>query len=215
MITFCILALSMLLFIVPLTYGQKVGHKVIPKPTETTVCKVLDNPSTYDNKLVKVRGYLKFWEEGSELRDDNCPGEAIWFAGFGGVTLPGVVAFVPGNGEKASGQRAVPVTVVRDANFEEFARYVNHNAKAEECLAGPPPDIDHLSDCITYRITATFTGRIDGVSKQVHAANLKRKFGKPADWKGFGHMGAYDAQIVVQSAESVIAVDEFKARQGS
>lgn len=133
--------------------------------------------------------------------------------GFGDVILPGIVAIVPGRGDKASGRQAGPVTrVVRDANFEKFARYMNRNAKAQQCLDGPPPDIDHLPDCTTYRITATFTGRIDGVSKQVHEAHLKRKFGEPMDLKGFGHMGAYDEQIVVQSVESVVAVDEFEAR---
>ena len=81
---------------------------------------------------------------------------------------------------------------VRDTNFEEFGRYMNHSAKAQQCIDRPPPDIEHLSDCTTYRITATFTGRIDGVSKQVHTAHLKRKFGELTDSKGFGHMGAYD-----------------------
>jgi hypothetical protein len=28
------------------------------------------------------------------------------------------------------------------------------------------------------------------------------------DWKGFGQMGMFDAQIVVQSVENVVAMDE-------
>jgi hypothetical protein len=213
MITFRIFVLSVLLVLACSAYGQKATHPTTQKPIETTVCKVLDNPSAFDGKLVKVRGYLEFWEEGSELRDDNCAGEAIWFVGFGDMILPGIVAFVPGRGEKASGRQAGPVTpVVRDANFSELARYLNHNAKAERCVDGPPPEIEHLPDCTTYRITATFIGRIDGVSKQVHEAHLKRKLGEPVDWKGFGHMGVYDAQIVVRSVENVVAVDEFEAR---
>lgn len=209
------IALSLLLLLVLPAYGQKTAQKGAHKPAETTVCKVLDNPSAFDNELVKIRGYLKFWEEGSELRDDNCPNIAVWFGGFGNVILPGPAFMIPGRGEKASGQRAMPtIRVLKDANFEAFVRYMNHNAKAEGCADGPPPAIDHLSDCTTYRVTATFTGRIDGVSKQVHEAHLKlkRKFGEPADGKGFGNMGEYDAQLVVQSVESIVAVDELEAR---
>ncbi|PYU28542.1 MAG: hypothetical protein DMG32_02325 [Acidobacteria bacterium] len=65
----------------------------------------------------------------------------------------------------------------------------------------------------TYRVTATFIGRIDGVSKEIHAAHVKRSSRNPVDGKGFGHMGMFDAQIVVQSVEKVVAADESVIRK--
>jgi hypothetical protein len=69
----------------------------------------------------------------------------------------------------------------------------------------PPPD---LPDCTTYKVAATFIGRIDGVSKAIHAAHLKRSSQDTPDGKGFGHMALFDAQIVVQSVAKVVAVEK-------
>ena len=60
-----------------------------------------------------------------------------------------------------------------------------------------------------------FRARIDGVSKQLHAAHIiQSNFEKP-DGKGFGHMGIFDAQIVVGSVKNVIAIDEAKLRDAT
>jgi hypothetical protein len=56
MITFRNFALSLLLLIALSAYGQKAAHKTTEKRIETSVCKILDNPSASDDKLVKVRG---------------------------------------------------------------------------------------------------------------------------------------------------------------
>jgi hypothetical protein len=40
-------------FAVPLAYGQKNTKKPQPGPVETTVCKVLGDPSAYNNRLVE------------------------------------------------------------------------------------------------------------------------------------------------------------------
>src|SRR4029077_2253637 len=41
----------------------------------------------------------------------------------------------------------------------------------------------------TYRVSAVFTGRIDSVFREVHAAHAKRTSRDQVDGKGFGHMG--------------------------
>ncbi|HXY25425.1 MAG TPA: hypothetical protein VEI73_12290 [Candidatus Acidoferrum sp.] len=64
-------------------------------------------------------------------------------------------------------------------------------------------------DCAVDRVTATFTGRIDSVSKQIHEAHLKRSPFEHNDAKGFGQMGLFDAQLVVGLVEEVLAVDSF------
>lgn len=89
---------------------------------------------------------------------------------------------------------------------EELTRYLELSAKGAACADGPPPE--SLPDCTTYRVTATFTGRVDGVSKRLHAAHIKRSAFDHPDGKGFGHMGLFDAQIAVGNIENVVAVDE-------
>ena len=107
----------------------------------------------------------------------------------------------------------MPVHLIRDANYRELMHYLAISAKGEACADGPPPPLP--PDCTTYRVIATFTGRVDGVSEQVHEAHRKRSSGDQIDGKGFGHMDRFDAQIVVQSVENVIAVDESEIRKSA
>lgn len=200
------------ILMVPLAHGQKVTNKRAQNPVETSVCKIVDDPSAYNNKLVKVRGYVEASFEYSVLLDERCPDNGIWFALADGSGPPGLVIISRGNGtlgSKDSRGRVTPpiaVRLIRDSNFEELDHYLAISTKGESCADGPPPAFP--PDCTTYRVTATFIGRVDGVSKKVHAAHLKRSSRDPVDWKGFGHMGMFDALIVVQSVEKVVAEDE-------
>jgi hypothetical protein len=56
---------------------------------------------------------------------------------------------------------------------------------------------------------ATFIGRIDGVPDDVHAFHLKRKDMNRADFLGFGQMGLFDGQFVVQSVEQDAVLEKF------
>lgn len=150
--------------------------------------------------------------------DEHCG--ALWLASFGDDSLPPrLVATVNGIGtpgdRDAKGRRTppTPIHLVRDSSWEQLENYMNHNVKAEICMQGPAPDLDRLSDCTTYRITATFTGRIDAVSKSVYESRLKRRDKGTLDWKGFGQMGLFAAQIVVKSVEDVVVTDESEIRQ--
>jgi hypothetical protein len=211
-------AISLVLgFAVPLAYGQKNTDKQQLEPVGTSVCRVFDDPSAYNNRLVKVRGYVHASFEFSVLSDERCPEHEIWFAFADGSALPQLEATANGSG--AAGGRdskgrqipPVPMHLVRDANYTELMHYLAASAKGEACADGPPPSLP--PDCTTYRVTATFTGRIDGVTNLIHEAHLKRSSGDRIDGKGFGHMGMFDAQIVVQSVESVVAVDEAELRK--
>lgn len=199
--------------------GQKTTRNPVREPVETTVCKILSDPSAYNNRIVKVRGYVDASSEYSLLVDEHCDTNLLWLAFADGSAPPQLVATVNGNGtpggNDAKGHQTPPQTVhlVRDSNFGELEHYLSLNTKAAECADGPAPDLAHLPDCTTYRITATFTGRIDGLSKSMHESHLKKKTGEGTDWKGFGHMGMFDAQIVVTSVERVVAVDESELRK--
>src|SRR5215470_19036421 len=54
-------------FAFPLANGQKNTKKPHPGPVETTVCEVLGDPSGYNNRLVKVRGWVSASSEYSLL----------------------------------------------------------------------------------------------------------------------------------------------------
>jgi len=175
------------------------------EPVIATVCEILEDPSAFNNKLVQVRGYVSVSFEYSTLHVEGCPGE-IWFALADGSGPPGLRVMVNGKGipggKDSNGSRSgpVPVKLVRDANFEKFESYLTESAKVRPgILCGP--------DCHLYQVTATFVGRVDGVSKEIHAAHSNRSPFQPSDFKGFGQMGLFDAQLVVQSVKDVEAVE--------
>jgi hypothetical protein len=199
-----------LALVVPMAHGQEDSKKPQPKPIETTVCKIMENPSAFNNKLVKVHGYVSVSSEYSILHAEGCADD-LWFALADGSGPPGLVATVNGSGRpggknsKGAPAKPIPVKLVRDASYDKFEHYMTVQAEEKPCLdllSEPTPP-----DCGVDRGNATFTGRIDSVSKEIHAAHLKRSSSEHPDFKGFGQMGMFDAQLVLQSVEDVVAVD--------
>jgi hypothetical protein len=179
---------------------------------DTTLCKIANDPSAFNNKLVKIRGFVQASSETSTLNDAECPGSQIWFVFADGSFPPAVEAVVAGNANPGSrdpkGRAVAPISVqlVRDSDFVELGHHLALSEKGATCDEGPPTSLP--PDCTTYRITATFVGRVDSVSKKVHDARLRRSPRDAIDRNGFGQMGMFDAQIVVQSVEKVLAEDE-------
>ena len=85
---------SVLLFLMILTVSiaraQTGSAAVAPKPVRATVCEIAQNPSAFNNKLVKVRGYVSVSFEFSILEAEGCS-DAIWFALGDGSGSPGLV----------------------------------------------------------------------------------------------------------------------------
>jgi hypothetical protein len=179
------------------------------KPVETTVCTILEHPSAFNNKMVRIRGYASGNFEYSELGADGCT-RSLWFAYGNGGGPPGLVATVSGGArpgsEDAEGRLILPVPVklVQDSNFQRFQKLMSARAKADE------RDLKRNGDTWTfYRVAATFTGRIDAVSDDVHVFHLKRKNTDRADFLGFGQMGLFDAQFVLQSVGNDAVLEKF------
>ena len=207
------IALLLPILMVPLAYGQTAANQAAQAPVEVSVCKIGDNPSAYNNKLVKVRGYVSGNFEYSILVDERCPQSGIWFAFADGSSTPWLTITTNGRGtpggrdSKGRATLPIPMRLIRDSDLEELRHYWTISKKGEACVEEPPPAFP--PDCTTYRVTATFIGRVDGVSKQVHAAHLRRSSRDSVVGRGFGQMGMFDAQIIVQSVEQVVAEDEF------
>jgi hypothetical protein len=180
------------------------------KPIETTVCAILEHPSVFNNKMVRIRGYASGNFEYSELGADGCTG-SLWFAYGSGGGPPDLVATVSGGArpgsEDAEGRLILPVSVklVQDSNFRRFQKLMIARAKADERNL-KKEDADSWT---FHRVAATFTGRIDAVSDDVHAFHLKRKDTDRADYLGFGQMGLFDGQFVLQSVGSDAVLEKF------
>jgi hypothetical protein len=107
----------------PIAVGQRPNARLFSKPRETTVCRVFDNPSGYNNTLVKVRGYVKVSFEHSLLMDEHCPDKSIWFVLGDGSGPPQVLAYTdgrgPAGGMDSEGRRTppLPIVLVKDQNF--------------------------------------------------------------------------------------------------
>lgn len=185
---------------------QQARSEVAKKPIQATVCQIWDAPWVFDNQWVSVRGYVAGGFETSVLVDSHCSNKSIWFQFADGSAAPELEAATQSTrpAYARTDERRLPVKLKRDANLELLFHYWEISAKGERCTENAP--MNQLPDCTTYRVTATFIGRIDGVSKAIHMAHLKRPE-SPVDWKGFGHMGSFDAQIIAGAVEDVEAVE--------
>ncbi len=185
------------------------------KPIETSICEIAKTPWAFNNKMVRVRGHVWNNFEYSEISGDGC-GESIWFAYGNGFGPPGLAAYVAGGatsgGENEDGDRVapIPVKLVLDSNFRKFERLMVERARADARSEKLNP-----GRYIFHEVTATFIGRIDGVTPEIHAAHLKRSPTDRADYLGFGQMGLFDAQLVIQSVAGDAALRVSKSGSDS
>ncbi len=169
------------------------------KPIDTTICEITENPAAFNNKLVRVKGSYSGDFEYSMLSQHGCS-QSIWFDYASEDSPPGLAVHVPGGAmpgaedEKGHRIRPLPVSLVRDENFKRFQRLMKARVEAEERA-----EKRHPGGFVSYRVTATFVGRLDGVSPEIHDFHKRRSDHDRADFLGFGQMGLFDAQLVMQS----------------
>ena len=100
--------------------GQTKPDKTKVIPIDTSVCTILAEPSAFNNKLVKVRGYVRTSFEYSVLLNEHCPNDEIWFAVTDGSVPPELQMTVKGTGSpcgknsKGHPIHATPVHLVED-----------------------------------------------------------------------------------------------------
>jgi hypothetical protein len=147
--------LLLVLPMAPLTYGQKATNKRSLKPVETTVCRILDDPTAYNNKLVKVRGYVSGGFESSVLLDEQCSNDGIWFVFADGSGPPELVISTLGKGTPAAGipkdeqHRPFPYASLRTQTLINFSTIGHFPQRGQLVLANRLPHI---------RLTALHTG---------------------------------------------------------
>jgi hypothetical protein len=178
------------------------------KPVETNICAILDNPADWNNRLVRIRGDYSGNFEYSMLSDNGCK-EALWFGYGGGSGPPSLAMYVSGaasvGSEDAEGKLIlpVPVTLVRDSKFHRFEKQVEAMAKADN-----ESYQNDSTKFVGHCVTATFTGRVDTVSNEVHEFRKRNARQERSDFLGFGQMGLFEGQFVLQSVDddAVLAV---------
>jgi hypothetical protein len=152
-----------------------------PPVVKTSICKIFGSPSDFDGKTVRIRAtYAGSWE-GEYLLDTKC-GKTTWFTTPDGSEDVAAM-LVPADHPVP---RPVNFALVKDADYEKFKRFAYAT-------------VENLQR--EYTVTATFTGRID------HREGFKRN--ADGSGNGFGHMGASEFQLVLESVSDV-AVERSK-----
>ncbi len=80
-----------------LAYGQKTKKNPAQAPAETTVGRILGDPSVFNNRIVNLRGYVAASSESSLLVDEHCDTSLLWLASADGSAPPQLAAIVNGN----------------------------------------------------------------------------------------------------------------------
>ncbi len=171
---------------------------------DTTVCAVLANPKSFNGKIVRIQGTVVAGFDQFIIKGENCgqPVNAIWLSyppGTKGKAGPIALLQLQAAHNFAGKLPAVtrtPVTLDRDKEFKRFDSLLAqpHKKGGGMCLG-----------CFQNAVSATLTGRLDGVAD---AALQRNAAGKIVGLGGFGNMNAYPERLVLQSVTDVTAKPE-------
>jgi hypothetical protein len=179
--------------------SEKIAHQT---PINTSVCAVAENPAAFNNKLVRVRGHYLGNFEYSMLSGDGCK-DSLWF-GYGGEGggPPSLAIYVSGGARPGSEDLdgklilPVPVKLIRDSKFHRFEKQVKAMAYAHAAY-----EKKHPGKFVSHCVTATFVGRVDSVAPEVHEFRKNHASQEHNDGLGFGQMGLFEAQLILQSVD--------------
>jgi len=171
---------------------------------DTTVCNILDNPQSFNGKIVRIKGTVYAGFDQFVVKGADCGinvNKNIWLSypeGTKGKAGPSVMVHLQPARNFAGDVSAVQRTPVElDKNNKDFKQF-------DSLLATPFKKGGMCLGCNRYEVTATLVGRIDAVEK---AAISYDKAGKIVGFGGFGHMNAYNARLVLQSVSDVASTE--------
>lgn len=148
---------------------------------QTSVCDVTRSSASFDGKMVRLRATVVSGYEAFGIRDpSNEKCDVIW------LTYPGSGPVASTSfGANASNVQRPPVKLKNDRQLKRFQELLKAEmyprSRGDICMA-----------CTRYEVTATLTGRLDYAGKG----------------RGFGHMNAYETQLVLESVADVSATDQ-------
>ena len=159
-------------------------------PVPTTLCELVQQPGSFNGKMVSVRGLVEIAFEDFELRGEDCDGRKL-----DGVWL-----------EYGKGPKKQPTTwccgdltprdepaLRKNADFRAFHRYLVAQKRTKGCYEG---------ECLLYSVTVTLTGRFEAVKTEPCAGD---RASHCCPGGGFGHLGFFCGRLVIQSVSDVVA----------
>jgi hypothetical protein len=168
---------------------------------DATVCAVLKNPKSFDGKTVRIKGIVFAGLDVFAIKDSSPCGfqvDAIWLSYPQGTKAKSgplaVVEVQPAHNYSGTFTAPTRAAATLDKSNKDFKNFDNlmsqgHSKGAGMCLG-----------CARYEVTATLTGRLDGVAD---ASIQWDKAGKVTGFGGFGNMNAYPARLVLESVSDV------------
>jgi hypothetical protein len=177
---------------------------------DTTVCDILNNPQSFNGKIVRIKGTVAASFDQFVVKGPDCGinvNKNIWLSypeGSKAKAGPAVMVQVQPAHNFAGEVPAVQRTPVElDKNNKDFKLF-------DSQLATPYKKGGMCLGCNKFVVTATLVGRLDAVEK---AGVQRDKAGKIIGFGGFGHLNAYAARLVLQSVSDVVSkeIDYSKA----
>jgi hypothetical protein len=167
---------------------------------DTTVCDILNNPQSFNGKMVRIKGTVVAGFDQFVVKGADCGinvNKNIWLSYPEGVKAkagPALqVHLQPAHNFAGELPAVVRTPVTLDKNSKDFKQF-------DSLLAAPYKKGGMCLGCNRYEVTATMVGRLDSVKD---AALTRDKAGKITGFGGFGHMNAYAARLVLQSVSDV------------
>lgn len=175
---------------------------------DATVCGILTSPQSFDGKVVRVKGTVIAGFDEFEIQDLSCklPVNGIWLAypeGTKGKAGPAAVIqlqLAKNSPGKAVAPTRARVAIEKSKDFKQF----------DALLSTPYRGPGRCLGCVRSTVSATLTGRLDGVD---HPGIERDAKGMVTAVRGFGNLSAYSARLVIQSVADVAGqeIDYSKA----
>jgi len=137
-----------------------------PGPEKVTPCQLMNDPATYNHKLVEVTGFFSHGFENSTVKDPGCATRSIWFE-YGGTTATGTMICCGVSAERSRLEPLVvediPIPLVEDDQFRKF----------DKLLQSKPDTL----------VRSTLIGRFfSGTLEEFPTGKI---------WVGYGHFGMH------------------------
>lgn len=151
-------------------------------PQKVTPCQLKNDPSTYNQRLVEVTGFVSHGFEDFGLFDPTCPSWPYIWLEYGGTVKSGTMYCCGVSSARSRSKQLVventSIPLVADDAFQKFDRLIQRT----------PDSVVH----------ATILGRF--------FAGRRRQDSRGTSWGGYGHMGCCSL-LVIQQVRSVDAHD--------